>query len=89
MLIDIHHVTHSISDPRKLNRDEIKLCRLKESGWNTRIVQGIGLSECAETLKNLSKVFTVKELHRVNEVCVFMYVCISDMCMFVSVITQN
>jgi len=37
--------------------DEIKLCRLKEGGWNTRLVQGIGLSECAETLKTSRKIF--------------------------------
>jgi len=32
------------------------------------MVQGIGLSECTETLNNLSKDFHVKELHQINEV---------------------
>jgi hypothetical protein len=32
------------------------------------MVQGIGLSECSETLNNLSKDFHVKELHQIDEV---------------------
>jgi len=44
--------------------EELRLSRLKRDGWDARGVNMMGLSE-DETLKNLSRTFTLAEVHKV------------------------
>ena len=45
--------------------EELRLSRLKRDGWCARGVNMMGLSEDEETLKNLCRTFTLKEVHKV------------------------